>query len=56
MTIGTVSLWNYGSRIRSREFQYPLHMLTGSASEKDDVCELLWKQHSDEMNLIENPN
>ena len=50
-TIGTFSLWNYGSRIRSREFQYPLHMLT--ASEKDDVCELLWKQHSDEMNLIE---
>ena len=26
MTIATISLWNYGSRIRSREFHYPLHM------------------------------
>ena len=35
MTIGTLSLWNYGSRIRSRDFHYLLHMLT--ASEKDQI-------------------
>ncbi|XP_047145027.1 uncharacterized protein LOC124818342 [Hydra vulgaris] len=51
MTIGTLSMWNFGNRIRSREFHYPLHMIT--ASEKDKVCELLWKQHSEEMELIE---
>ena len=51
MTIATLSVWNYGNRIRSREFHYPLHMVT--ANEKDEVCELLWKQHSDEMQLIE---
>ena len=28
MTIGTLSLWNYGNRIRSRDFHYLLHMLT----------------------------
>ncbi|XP_065639723.1 uncharacterized protein LOC136072530 [Hydra vulgaris] len=51
MTIGTLSMWNFGKRIRSREFIYPLHMIT--AGEKDKVCELLWKQHSEEMKLIE---
>jgi hypothetical protein len=51
MTIGTLSMWNFGKRIRSREFHYPLHMIT--ASEKDIVCELLWKQHSEEMELIQ---
>ena len=51
MTIATMSLWNYGSRIRSREFHFPLHMLT--AGEKDDVCANLWRQHSEEMELIE---
>lgn len=51
MTIGTLSLWNYGNRIRSRDFHYLLHMLT--ASEKDPVCESLWQQHCEEMLLIE---
>ena len=51
MTIGTLSFWNFGQRIRSREFHYPLHMLT--AGEKDDVCKDLWRQHSEEMLLIE---
>ena len=51
MTIGTLSLWNYGNRIRSRDSHYLLHML--SASEKDEVCESLWQQHCKEMRLIE---
>ena len=51
MTIGSLTLWNYGSRIRSREFHYPLHMI--STTEKDIVCSDLWQQHADEMQLIE---
>lgn len=51
MTIGTLSMWNFGGRIRSREYHYPLHMIT--VEEKDAICELLWKQHSEEMELIE---
>ena len=51
MSIGSLSLWNFGGRIRSREFHYPLH--TVSAQEKDIICESLWKQHTKEMLLIE---
>ena len=42
MTIGTLSLWNLGNRIRSRETHYLLHTFT--AKEKEFVCEDLWKQ------------
>ena len=48
---GSLSLWNFGGRIRIREFHYPLH--TVSAQEKDIICESLWKQHTKEMLLIE---
>lgn len=51
MTIGSLTLWNFGSCVRSREFHYPLHMIT--TSEKDDICSSLWMQHTDEMLLIE---
>ncbi|XP_066914204.1 uncharacterized protein [Clytia hemisphaerica] len=51
MTIGTLSLWNYQNRIRSRDHHYPLHLL--STDEKNAICEDLWRQHSDEMILIE---
>ena len=51
MTIGTLSLWNLGNRIRSRETHYLLHTFT--AKEKEFVCEDLWKQHTEEMLLIE---
>ena len=51
MSVGTLSLWNLNSRIRSREYQNPLHAI--SCCEKDSVMELLWKQHSDEMLLLE---
>ena len=51
MSIGTLSLWNFGNRIRSRDFHYPLHLIT--ASEKEEVCANLWYQHCEEMLLIE---
>ena len=51
MCIGSLSLWNLGNRIRNREYQYPLH--TVSCGEKEKVMEDLWKQHTDEMLLME---
>ena len=51
MSIGSLSMWNFGNRIRSREFHYPLHMV--SANEKDEACSILWNQHSEEMQLLE---
>ena len=51
MSIGSISFWNFGQRIRSRNLQYPLHMV--SAQEKAEVCTNLWKQHSEEMAMIE---
>ena len=51
MSIGTLSCWNLGGRIRSREYQYFLHTI--NCSEKDDVMAALWKQHTEEMMLIE---
>ena len=52
MTIGSMTLWNIGNRVRSREFHYPLHLV--SANEKDVVFENLWLEHTEEMNIIEN--
>ena len=37
MSIGSLTCWNFGSRVRSREFHYLLHCL--SVSEKDIVME-----------------
>ncbi len=51
MSIGTLTFWNFGSKVRSRDYHFPLHLVT--ANEKDQICELLWKQHCDEMQLIE---
>lgn len=51
MSIGTLTLWNFESRVRSREYHYPLHLV--SAGEKDSICEQLWNQHTEEMLLIE---
>ena len=51
MSIGSLTLWNLGNRVRSREYQYPLHAV--SCGEKEDVMELLWKQHCEEMMLLE---
>ena len=51
MSIGSLTLWNFGGQIRSRQFHYSLHMI--NAQEKDVICESLWRQHTDEMMLIE---
>jgi len=51
MSIGSLTMWNFGGQIRSRRLHYPVHMI--SAQEKDQICESLWKQHTDEMMLIE---
>ena len=51
MSIGSLTFWNLGERVRSREFQYLLHCV--SLSEKHGVLELLWQQHTEEMLLLE---
>ena len=44
MTIGSMTTWNVG-------FHYLLH--TASVSEKHDICNSLWMQHSEEMEILE---
>ena len=51
MSIGSLTVWNFGERVRSREYQYILHCL--SVNEKDKIMEDLWKQHSEEMLMLE---
>ena len=51
MSIGSLTLWNFGDKVRSRDYQYLLHWL--SVSENDNVMEDLWKQHTDEMLVLE---
>lgn len=51
MSIGSLTLWNFGNKVRSHNFQYPLHLVT--AKEKEEVCANLWQQHTDEMLLLE---
>ena len=51
MSVGSITLWNSGERVRSREFQYLLHCV--SLGEKHEVLELLWQQHTEEMLLLE---
>ena len=51
MCIGSLSSWNFGKRICSRDFHYPLH--TVSAKEKDNAVAQLWKQHAEEMAILE---
>ena len=51
MSIGSITLWNLGDRVRSRENQYLLHCV--SLPEKHDIMELLWQQHTEEMKLLE---
>ncbi len=51
MSVGSITFWNLGERVRSREFQYLLHCV--SFGEKHEVLELLWQQHTEEMLLLE---
>ena len=51
MSIGSLTFWNLGERVRSREFQYLLHCV--SLGEKHEILGSLWQQHTDEMVLLE---
>ena len=51
MSIGSLTMWNLGDRVRSSDFQYLLHCV--SLGEKHEALENLWKQHTDEMALLE---
>ena len=51
MSIGSLTAWNFGDKVRSRDYQYLLHCLR--VSEKDQIMEDLWKQHTEEMLLLE---
>ena len=51
MSIGSMTTWNLGERVRSSDFQYLLHFV--SLHEKHKVLEDLWKQHTDEMAMLE---
>ena len=51
MSIGSLTVWNFGGKVRSRDYQYLLHCL--SVGEKDNVMEDLWKQHTEEMIMLE---
>lgn len=51
MSIGSLTSWNFGERVRSSDFQYLLHCV--SLPEKHEVLDDLWKQHTDEMAVIE---
>ena len=51
MSLGTLTLWNFGSLVRSRTKQYLLHAL--SVAEKDEVMGELWEQHCEEMKTMD---
>ena len=51
MSIGSLTMWNLGDRVRSRDCQYLIHCV--SLQEKHLVLENLWRQHTDEMALLE---
>ena len=43
--------WQPNDRVRSRDFQYILHHV--SLGEKYEVLQSIWKQHIDEMEMLE---
>ena len=51
MSIGSLTLWNFGEMVRSREYHYLLHCL--SVKEKEEIMATLWKQHTEEMQMLE---
>ena len=51
MSIGSLTSWNFGDSVRSRDFQYILHCVI--QGEKDEVLQSIWKQHTDEMEMLE---
>ena len=51
MSIGSLMTCNFADRVRSRDFQYILHCV--SLGEKYEVLQSIWKQHIDEMEMLE---
>lgn len=51
MSIGSLTAWNFGERVRSRDYHYILHCL--SLEEKNVVLKDLWQQHTEEMLMLE---
>ena len=51
MSIGTLTCWNLGQKVRSRELQYFLHGL--SVPEKAAIMSDIWRQHTNEMKVME---
>ena len=51
MSISSLTWWNFGGMVSSRDCHYLLHCL--NVSEKDPVMEDLSKQHTDEMQMLE---
>ncbi|KAI8522156.1 hypothetical protein Bbelb_019100 [Branchiostoma belcheri] len=51
MTVGTLSSWNFSSKVRSHPFQYLLHIV--NAPEKAAVFKELWAEHTYHMELME---
>ena len=51
MSIGSLTVCNFGDKVRSRDYQYLLQCL--SVSEKDQVMEDLWKQRTEGMLVLE---
>ena len=49
MSIGSLTCWNFVSRVRGREFHYLLHCL--SVSEKESPMEDIWRQLTEEIEI-----
>ena len=54
MSVATLTCWNFGQQLHSRDFQYALHGLSGG--EKDAILTGIWHQHTQEMLLLEESN
>ena len=50
-TTMSLTMWNFGRKVRSRDYHYPIH--TVSCGEKEELLADMWRQHTDEMLLIE---
>ena len=51
MSIGSLTCWNFGAKVRSIDSHYLLHWL--SVSEKDSAMEALLKQHTDKLAILD---
>ena len=49
MCIGSITMWNFGKRVRSRNLHYPIHTIT--AKEKDNAVSDLWERHTDSLKI-----